>query len=284
MPNVILAAPRPGPNTETASAESVSTVLTGRGGAWLSVQLTGPFVATVLFEQSNNGATWVALPLVSSTAVLGTAPVITATAVGVWHGPCAADQYRVRISAFTSGTVALTVAASSNLALHVPPIASTTVDTELPTAAVLSDTIANPTTAMVGGAIMLYNGTTWERARTVGGATGIGVQAVNTGSGVLQSFAAGSTAIANGVALSMGAARNTHTMVLVATGTPTTGTVQMQGSLDGTSWFSMGAAQSPLAAGVTQITVTDINAIQVRAIITVAFTGGAVEVKLASSN
>lgn len=39
------------------------------------------------------------------------------------------------------------------------------VDTELPAAAALSDAIANPTAPMLGAAAMLFNGTTFERAR-----------------------------------------------------------------------------------------------------------------------
>jgi hypothetical protein len=40
-----------------------------------------------------------------------------------------------------------------------------TVDnSELPAAAALSSSISNPTTTMIGSALMLYNGSTWERA------------------------------------------------------------------------------------------------------------------------
>ena len=39
------------------------------------------------------------------------------------------------------------------------------VDTELPAAAALADAAANPTAPIVGGANLVYNGTTWDRAR-----------------------------------------------------------------------------------------------------------------------
>jgi len=39
------------------------------------------------------------------------------------------------------------------------------VDTELPAAAALADAAANPTTPTVGGANLIFNGTTWDRAR-----------------------------------------------------------------------------------------------------------------------
>jgi hypothetical protein len=41
-----------------------------------------------------------------------------------------------------------------------------TVDTELPAAAALADATANPTLPGVGGFLMGYNGTTWDRIRT----------------------------------------------------------------------------------------------------------------------
>ena len=40
-----------------------------------------------------------------------------------------------------------------------------TADTELPAAAALADAAANPTTPIAGAANLLYNGTTWDRAR-----------------------------------------------------------------------------------------------------------------------
>jgi hypothetical protein len=43
---------------------------------------------------------------------------------------------------------------------------SVTADTELPTAAALADNAANPTAPMVGANLMLFDGSTWDRART----------------------------------------------------------------------------------------------------------------------
>lgn len=40
-----------------------------------------------------------------------------------------------------------------------------TVDTELPAAAALADGAANPTAPTVGGAVLMFNGTTWDRQR-----------------------------------------------------------------------------------------------------------------------
>ncbi len=56
-----------------------------------------------------------------------------------------------------------------------------TVDTELPTAAALADGTANPTTPLVGANQEIFNGSTWDRCRSIVNATnstGTGIQAV----------------------------------------------------------------------------------------------------------
>lgn len=55
------------------------------------------------------------------------------------------------------------------------------VDTELPAAAALADATANPTTPLAGGCVITFNGTTWDRGRSVINAmdsAGTGIQAV----------------------------------------------------------------------------------------------------------
>lgn len=53
-----------------------------------------------------------------------------------------------------------------------------TADTELPAASALADADPNPTTSRIGSNILLWNGSTWDRARSAGS---IGVQAVGGG-------------------------------------------------------------------------------------------------------
>lgn len=56
---------------------------------------------------------------------------------------------------------------ANGLAVDVTRVSGTvTVDTELPTAAALADATANPTVPTVGGALLGYNGSTWDRLRT----------------------------------------------------------------------------------------------------------------------
>lgn len=49
-------------------------------------------------------------------------------------------------------------------------------DTEMPAAAALADTTANPTTTLVGAMGHTFNGTTWDRVKSGAGAVAVGVQ------------------------------------------------------------------------------------------------------------
>lgn len=72
--------------------------------AW---QITGTFTATVTFEGTVDGATWVAVAVVpvGGTRTLAT----TATAPGLWQMNTAGlVSVRARCSAFTSGTIVVT--------------------------------------------------------------------------------------------------------------------------------------------------------------------------------
>ena len=72
-----------------------------------SVQLSGSFVATLQFESSVDGTTWVSTP--------GTA---SAAAAGAWNFSLGAQRYfRVRASAFTSGPVTVAISAAKGTAL-----------------------------------------------------------------------------------------------------------------------------------------------------------------------
>ena len=77
-----------------------------------------------------------------------------------------------RAAVDSSGRVSVNLTASS---------ATVTVDTELPAAAALADGASNPTTPTVGAAGLLWNGTTWDRRKSVAtgqDSTGTGIAAV----------------------------------------------------------------------------------------------------------
>lgn len=132
-------------------------------GRWVSVQIVGTFTATNIFEQSNDGTNWV--PVVLNQAVSTFSLQSSSGATGVlWQGAVTGRFFRVRISAYTSGTVSA-VAVFSPLPGQVY---SAVVDTELPAASALADDTTNPTTTSVGAHLLAYDGATWDRVRTAG--------------------------------------------------------------------------------------------------------------------
>jgi hypothetical protein len=127
------------------------------------------------------------------------------------------------------------------------PVSGTVSVTGYPTAAASADASANPTITQIAGLAMLFNGTTWDRARGMSGnlttgdtgaktATGNGATVANVGNKGVQ------------VLISMGA----------VTGTTPTAVLKLQGSTDGgTSWYDIpGATTASLTAtGLYGITV-----------------------------
>ncbi len=160
------------------------------------------------------------------------------------------------------------------------PVSGTvTADTELPAAAALADGTANPTTPLVGSALMAYNGTTWDRIRTDGtdndadpvASSGIlsveaHLQAYNgtnfdrvrtidamSGTGA-NNTVVGVLAVGTGPGYAhrynptaLGTATNSASTVEVeggntmswAIGTTTTGTFIFEATADGTNWLSV---------------------------------------------
>jgi len=88
---------------DAAAATGNGAAMNVTGRARLGLQLTGTFVATVTFEATIDGATWVALAL---TPAGGGAAVTTATAPGLLAAAVSGfSQFRARISAYTSGSI-----------------------------------------------------------------------------------------------------------------------------------------------------------------------------------
>jgi hypothetical protein len=141
---------------------------------WVTIQSTGTFVATLTFQFSNDGITWVT-PNATFYDVAGGTFQNSVTLTGKFiMAPLSFRYFRVRTSTYTSGTPAVTVLLTSVPPTWVPS-APTIVDSELPGAASLADAASNPVAPTVGAAGMVYNGATWDRMRnvaTIDGAAG----------------------------------------------------------------------------------------------------------------
>lgn len=94
----------------TAAATSVTLSAPGASGS-ATIQIIGTWVATVQFEATTDGTNFYA---VNAQPVVGGAFVTSSTTNGQWLiGTAGAAQVRVRCSAFTSGTIVITLVCSS---------------------------------------------------------------------------------------------------------------------------------------------------------------------------
>lgn len=93
--------------TATSAAVLVSVPTTGYCGGSFHVTGAGT-TCTITYEQSNDNATWVALPVVSLASATAT-PALTTTAAGIYGFTTSAAYVRARVSTYGSGTVAVTL-------------------------------------------------------------------------------------------------------------------------------------------------------------------------------
>ena len=179
-----------------------------------------------------------------------TSGVITSNASQSWTMTVgAATHIRVRSTAYTSGTGNVTVTLQSMpyeaiVSAYVQGTA--TVDTELPAAAAISDSLANPTTAQIASDQMTYNGSTWERQRSLSLTTNVDTSSARTASG-------------NGTALinySGAKGLSVWINVTAVSGTTPSCTFRLQWSPDnGTTWIDWDTTnlQSTAVTGVTTV-------------------------------
>lgn len=153
---------------------------------WISVQVTGTFVGTLTFQQSNDNTNFVNMPLWSAASTQTTSGTST-TAAGIFVGPVNGRYVRVRMTAYTSGTANVT--AELTMQPGSVPHGGQVDITEMPGNSTLSDSLANPSTTQVGANNLLWDaaGSVWERAISDGsgrlviadGGTSITVDAVD---------------------------------------------------------------------------------------------------------
>lgn len=91
----------------SGSVTSASTVVSASNTTYSggSFQVTSAGTScTVTYEQSNDNATWVALPVISAAAA-NAAPALTTTTAGIFAFTSSAAYIRARVSTYGSGTV-----------------------------------------------------------------------------------------------------------------------------------------------------------------------------------
>lgn len=250
-----------GAAAQTATVNNILTPVSGTAAlnvasfrtASVQVSSTGTG-GTFIFEQSNDGTNWVALPVFNAALVTGVpiTAAITATASQIVYSfPVRCNFLRLRIATtITGGSIqaftrlssdpwspaAMLVA--SNTAANLQATVSGTVGvTGYPTAAASADALANPTVTKIDATGLLFNGTTWDRARNNHNAAVEASSAKTaTGNGATQTNfnAAGALVWIN---------------VSAVTGTTPTLTVRLQWSPDGgTTWVDLDTTNAQTAS------------------------------------
>ena len=96
-------------NGQTLFTLDNAAALDGNGYDWVTVQSTGTFVATIIFEVSNDGTNWLAISnLYDLTSKTAAASTITVTGK-MYFIPLITRFIRARSTAYTSGTASLKV-------------------------------------------------------------------------------------------------------------------------------------------------------------------------------
>lgn len=174
--------------TGSASANNTDLIASTdvRAYRWLSIQATGTFTATVTVQCSNDGVTWYQSPLqvaIGWSAGSATGYNATLNAVGVWNGPIVARYLRVRTTSYSSGTVTAVVELTQHIGPQPPYLGADSSGNlkVLPatgTRALGDARNTNQWDTEAAAGLMVYNGTTWDRVRSVvagHGTTGTGV-------------------------------------------------------------------------------------------------------------
>lgn len=104
--------------TIAGSVTSAATVVSASNNAYMggAFQVTNAgTTCTITYEQSNDGTTWVTLPVISA-ALPTAAPTTTSTAAGIYSYVSSAAFVRARVSTYTSGTVAVVLSQKQQVA------------------------------------------------------------------------------------------------------------------------------------------------------------------------
>ena len=159
--------------TISGSVTSATTVVSASNNLYMggSFQVTSAGTScTITYEQSNDGATWVTLPVISAAAPTA-APATTSTTAGIYSFVSSAALVRARVSTYSSGTVSVVLSQKQQVA----PIAGLSLAAG--SSAIGSVSVSG--TATVGGTINLGTGFTDSTTALAAGATFTGTGRAN---------------------------------------------------------------------------------------------------------
>lgn len=117
------------------------------------VQLVGPFVASSQLEGSNDRITWYPLPTIQANVAVANPSVAVLTAVGMYAFNVPCRYVRMRITAYTSGTVV----AVGGITTGATPFTTENVNTLLAAGTAMVGSFVHSASATVGTATLSFN-------------------------------------------------------------------------------------------------------------------------------
>jgi hypothetical protein len=212
----------------------------------ISFQFTGAWSAQLYIEISNDNTTWL-VSAFSTAGQLSTALSQIVSSNGVYTIPKVSRYVRVRANVYSSGTINGSLYLS-NIATSNPLLNVLAVDTELPTAIGINDSIgssnAMPFLASLG---LLFNGgSNLVRWRTTSQTTGEGVgrAKVTTSTESINFVASVTTPIAVS-SINLGSVYSQATaQLIINSGTLTAISWKLEGSFNNTNWFDLESSTS----------------------------------------
>lgn len=163
-------------------------------------------------------------------------------------------------SVSVSNTPAVTVSGTATVSVSNTP----TVDTELPAAGALGDTLANPTSPMIGANNLLWDGSNWVRMRADSALAGnganntvVGIPAAGVGPGFSIRYNPTNLATATNSASTIDT--DGASGVTLAINTVTSGTFIIEGTADNTNWIPLEVFDSSADLWVSGENITPIT-------------------------
>jgi hypothetical protein len=203
---------------------------------------TGTYTgATVVYEgTADGGVTWASVAtyrldsgggIPASTTALGSSSTWNFfSVIGAFR------RFRIRLSAISTGAISVSLVTSSAGAPPAPVVAVSGSSS----AATLADAFANGSESHMASEGFVFNGTTWDRARSNVSAVAVDTSAARTTTG-------------NGTTATNFNHRGAHIFVNVtaASGTTPTLVLRVQGSVDGTNFYDLDATNAVTASLTT---------------------------------
>lgn len=231
-------------NTDAIASTNISDY------SWVTFQLSGTWVATVQAQFSDDNAIWVSSYFYISSNGL---TAISTASIGLFSIAKQGEYFRLRVVAYTSGTIVGIAHASNNAPAIIPiqtvafngtqtvALSSNSVDTEFAAAIALNESLTFPSSPVAATANYGYNtSNTWDRLRTAGtAAPGLGRSFVAPGTGIITLLnAVSATGVGSSINLYT-TYRSVTIQLILASGILSTISYTIEGSISAAYWYTL---------------------------------------------